>query len=118
MQIWASTSLIEVYLFVDGSAAKMSNELQVTLPLSTRYIRLPPEDVRLDDDDMYKEYVEVQQGSGFVPGEEGVCLPDMIIIMKRTQTKEKYGQAIFLMIKVFHLTYGLMTDVWSKVVIK
>ena len=46
----------------------MSNELEVTLPLETSSIVLPPNDVRLDDEDLYKEYVEVRDGSGYVPG--------------------------------------------------
>ena len=45
----------------------MSNELEVTLPLDTASIRLPPQEVRIDDDDLYKEYIEIREGSGIVP---------------------------------------------------
>ena len=45
----------------------MSNELEVTLPLDTAGIHLPPREVRIDDDDLYKEYVEIREGSGIVP---------------------------------------------------
>ena len=45
----------------------MSNELEVTLPLDTAGIRLPRMEVRIDDDDLYKEYIEVREGSGIVP---------------------------------------------------
>ncbi len=56
----------------------MSNELEVTLPLDVGSIRLPPVDLRIDDDDLYKEYIEIREGSGFVPnldhGKQSYCL--------------------------------------------
>ncbi len=45
----------------------MSNELEVALPLDTALIRLPPPEVRVDDDDLYREYVEIREGAGIVP---------------------------------------------------
>ena len=55
------------HFIVDGTTPKMSNELEVTLPLATNHIRLPPMDVRTDDEDLYKEYIEVREGSGYSP---------------------------------------------------
>lgn len=46
-----------------GGVQKMSNELNINLPLDTRGISLPPNELRSDDDDLYKEYIEVQEGS-------------------------------------------------------
>ena len=48
----------------DGSSPKMSNEMEVTLPLDTQYIRLPPKEVRTEDDDLYQEYIEVHEAGG------------------------------------------------------
>ena len=45
----------------------MSNELEVTLPLDTEHITLPPYETRLDDEDLYKEYVEVREAGGRSP---------------------------------------------------
>ena len=39
----------------------MSNELDITLPLDTRFIALPPNELRTDDEDMYREYLEVRE---------------------------------------------------------
>ena len=50
---------------------KMSNELEVSLPLETEYIRLPPQESRQDDPDMYKEYIEIREGSGYMPEMDG-----------------------------------------------
>ena len=44
----------------------MSNELEVSLPLNTEHIVLPPTELRLNDDDLYTEYIEVRDGSGYV----------------------------------------------------
>ena len=49
----------------------MSNELEVTLPLDISSIRLPSQEVRLDDEDLYKEYIEVREGSGYVTSQAG-----------------------------------------------
>ncbi|ELT90741.1 hypothetical protein CAPTEDRAFT_219540 [Capitella teleta] len=45
----------------DGSSHKMSNELEVTLPLDVEHITLPPAETRLEDEDLYKEYIEVRE---------------------------------------------------------
>ena len=50
----------KVMYISDDSKAKVSNELEIVLPLETEHIRLPPRDARMDDDDLYKEYVEVR----------------------------------------------------------
>ena len=42
----------------------MSNEMEVTLPLDTQYIRLPPKEVRTEDEDLYLEYIEVHEAGG------------------------------------------------------
>ena len=39
----------------------MSNELDISLPLDTRFITLPPIELRSEDDDLYKEYIEVRE---------------------------------------------------------
>ena len=65
-----SAKLICVTFSLDGSNLKSSNELQITLPLDTQQIRLPPAEVRQNDEDMYKEYVEIRDGSGYVPAME------------------------------------------------
>ncbi|CAH1782616.1 unnamed protein product [Owenia fusiformis] len=51
-----------------GSKPKMSNELEVSLPLDTSQIVLPPAELRGDDEDIYKDYIEVSEGSGYMPG--------------------------------------------------
>ena len=42
----------------------MSNEVVVTLPLDSDQITLPPLESRLDDDDLYKEHIEIREGTG------------------------------------------------------
>ena len=44
----------------------MSNEIEVVLPLESDHIRLPPAELRVDDEDLYREYLEVTEGSGSV----------------------------------------------------
>ena len=51
----------------DGRSPKLSNELEVSLPFETAYIKLPPSELRLNDGDLYREYMEVREGSGYVP---------------------------------------------------
>lgn len=50
--------------YLDGGSPKQSNEVEVTLPLDKTQIALPPVDSRLDDDDLYREYVEIREGTG------------------------------------------------------
>lgn len=47
---------------LDNGQPRMSNELQVTLPLEVRDIVLPPADRRVANTDLYKEYLEVNDG--------------------------------------------------------
>lgn len=49
----------------------MSNILQVKLPLDTSQICLPPPDQRLEDDELYQEYLEIHEGSGYLPEMDG-----------------------------------------------
>ena len=45
--------------------------LEVELPLDTTHVVLPPKDQRCDDDEMYSEYIEVHEGSGYLPSMDG-----------------------------------------------
>ena len=54
-------------LYTGNSTPKMSNELEVSLPLESDHINLPPKEIRINDVDLYKEYLEVREGSGFQP---------------------------------------------------
>ena len=45
----------------------MSNVLEVSLPLDTSDIRLPVKEARLDEQELYLEYLEISQGSGYLP---------------------------------------------------
>ena len=46
----------------------MSNELEITLPLDINSFVLPPTEIRLDNPDLYTEYVEVREGAGYSAG--------------------------------------------------
>ncbi|XP_046358181.2 uncharacterized protein LOC124136325 [Haliotis rufescens] len=46
---------------------RMSNILEVELPLDKTQIILPGEDQRLEDDEVYQEYLEIHEGSGYLP---------------------------------------------------
>lgn len=46
----------------EQSQPRMSNELTVTLPLDRTDIILPPNDLRTDNSDLYKEFLEVRDG--------------------------------------------------------
>ena len=46
----------------------------MSLPFETAYIKLPPVEMRMNDGDLYREYMEVREGSGYVPSmDEGNC---------------------------------------------
>ena len=45
----------------------MSNVLEVSLPLDTSEIRLPVREARLDEEELYLEYLEISEGSGYLP---------------------------------------------------
>ena len=49
---------------------RLSNQLELSLPLETDAIMLPPAESRQLDPDMYKEYIEIREGCGYLPGEE------------------------------------------------
>ena len=44
----------------------MSNVLEVVLPLDASEIRLPPRGSRSDEEELYLEYLEVNEGSGYL----------------------------------------------------
>ena len=44
----------------------MSNVLEVILPLDSSEIRLPPRESRSDEEELYLEYLEVNEGSGYL----------------------------------------------------
>ncbi len=48
----------------DSNAQKMSNQLNITLPLDTVDIKLPAAELRLEDEDLYREYVALKQIEG------------------------------------------------------
>ena len=45
----------------------MSNVLEVVLPLDIQEICLPPHDSRSGEEELYLEYLEVNEGSGYLP---------------------------------------------------
>ncbi|XP_064633270.1 uncharacterized protein LOC135491376 [Lineus longissimus] len=51
----------------ENQKPRLSNQLELSLPLETQNIILPPVDLREDDPDMYREYIEVREGSGYLP---------------------------------------------------
>ncbi|XP_076447663.1 uncharacterized protein LOC143284653 isoform X3 [Babylonia areolata] len=51
----------------DTDETRMSNVLVVQLPLDTSNIVLPPANDRQDDEEVYLEYIEVLEGSGYLP---------------------------------------------------
>jgi len=51
----------------DSDSVLMSNVLEVSLPLDTSEIRLPVREARLEEEELYTEYLEISQGSGYLP---------------------------------------------------
>ncbi|XP_048739977.2 uncharacterized protein LOC125654190 isoform X5 [Ostrea edulis] len=45
---------------------RMSNVIEVVLPLDTSQIVLPDDDERLDQEELYHEYISIQEGSGYL----------------------------------------------------
>jgi hypothetical protein len=54
---------------VDDS--KVSNLLEVTLPLDVASIVLPSEGKRLDEEELYMEYLDIHEGSGYLTAMDG-----------------------------------------------
>ncbi|ESO91438.1 hypothetical protein LOTGIDRAFT_153880 [Lottia gigantea] len=59
-------------IFVDAIVSgtgetKMSNVIEMQLPLDTSGITLPPQNERDNDEEIYCEYVEIHEGSGYLP---------------------------------------------------
>ena len=52
----------------------MSNVLVVQLPLDTSNITLPPPSERVAEEEVYMEYIEVLEGSGYLPQMDGESL--------------------------------------------
>ena len=51
----------------------MSNVLEITLPLDLSHFRYPPIKERLEEEDLYQEYVEVAEGAGYIKAMDGEC---------------------------------------------
>ncbi|XP_052779768.1 uncharacterized protein LOC128217013 isoform X4 [Mya arenaria] len=51
----------------DSDEVLMSNVLEVSLPLDSSEIRLPVKEARIDEPELYLEYLEISQGSGYLP---------------------------------------------------
>ena len=62
-----SLCILNGFLIVVYSAdqtSKLSNELEVMLPLNTESIRLPVPAARADDEELYKEFIEIRENAG------------------------------------------------------
>lgn len=53
----------------------MSNVIEVVLPLETADIVLPGDEERQDQEELYQEYVSIQEGSGYLAAMDGKPLP-------------------------------------------
>ncbi|GFR62052.1 hypothetical protein ElyMa_001861900 [Elysia marginata] len=53
-------------LLANSKQTRMSNVLEISLPLDTSHFRYPPLKDRLDEEDLYQEYVEVAEGAGYI----------------------------------------------------
>ncbi|KAL5013162.1 hypothetical protein ScPMuIL_007432 [Solemya velum] len=51
----------------ESDQIKISNVLEVILPLETSMIKLPPKNERVEEEELYTEYVEIHEGSGYLP---------------------------------------------------
>ena len=52
----------------------MSNVLEVRLPLDVSRYRYPPVKERVDEEDLYQEYIEIAEGSGYIAAMDGKSL--------------------------------------------
>lgn len=64
---------------VDDS--KVSNLLEVTLPLYVSEIVLPPEGKRLEEEELYLEYIEIHEGSGYLQAMDGKIIFDFVCML-------------------------------------
>ena len=98
-----------IFPISDGTSPKMSNELEVTLPLDTAGIHLPPQEVRIDDDDLYKEYVEIREGSGIVPNiDHGKTFTDDALYCTFTVwSRKQLSSVVNFSIKKFGLSFAV-----------
>ena len=53
----------------------MSNVLEVILPLDVSDIKLPPPSQRLEEEELYMEYLEIHEGSGYLPAMDSKLPP-------------------------------------------
>ncbi|XP_012935394.1 uncharacterized protein LOC101845075 isoform X2 [Aplysia californica] len=53
-------------LIANSTDKRMSNVLEVRLPLDVSRFRYPPVKERLDEKDLYLEYIEIAEGSGYL----------------------------------------------------
>lgn len=54
----------------------MSNVIEITLPADYSAIELPPENQRLDEEELYMEHLELTEGSGYLPAMDGKIIID------------------------------------------
>ena len=54
---------------------RLSNVIEVVLPLETADIVLPGDEERQDQEELYQEYVSIQEGSGYLTAMDGKPLP-------------------------------------------
>lgn len=52
----------------------MSNILEVFLPLDTSQFKYPSAEKMEDEEDLYKEYIQIAEGSGYLSAMDGKCL--------------------------------------------
>jgi len=52
---------------------RRSNILEITLPLDYDQVELPTEEERSDEPELYLEYLEVREGTGYLPAMDGEC---------------------------------------------
>ena len=62
-----------------GANHKMSNEIEVRLPLNTDNICLPPTDARMDNEDLYREYLEVRPGQANIGRDATIAFRTVVL---------------------------------------
>ncbi|KAL3853216.1 hypothetical protein ACJMK2_016773 [Sinanodonta woodiana] len=78
----------------DSDKVLMSNILQIVLPLDTSRIQLPPKAELLDEEELYCEYLEVHQGSGYLPAmDQGRRGPDDIVEVEKSKFRDVQEQS-------------------------
>ncbi|GFN84346.1 fibronectin, partial [Plakobranchus ocellatus] len=70
-------------LIANSKQTRMSNVLEISLPLDVSHFRYPPLKDRLEEEDLYQEYVEVAEGAGYLKAMDD---PDNLIWETETDT--------------------------------